>query len=90
MACYTDDQEFQKALKASGNSINETLSSFLAGTHSILKNSSKIPFVWEELVLNHDVGLSTSKEALVAVWQSSANVAAVVAKGLKWVVALVS
>ncbi|KAH7911725.1 N-acetylhexosaminidase [Hygrophoropsis aurantiaca] len=79
--CYTQDTETQQNLKASGQDIEQALSSFTQSTHGALKSMGKTPVVWEEMVLQHDVALSNN--TVVMVWISSQNVGAVAQKGFR-------
>ncbi|KAI0320943.1 N-acetylhexosaminidase [Amylostereum chailletii] len=83
-ACYRDDAETQAALNASGQSLFGALSTFTATTHGALDKVGKTPVVWEEMVLDYNV-TTLSNETVVMTWISSANAAAVAAKGYKLV-----
>jgi len=79
--CYADDQETQASLNSTGKTIEQALDTFTQVTHKALVAKGKTPIVWEEMVLNHNVTLSN--DTVVMVWISSANAAAVAAKGHK-------
>ncbi|KAF8479979.1 N-acetylhexosaminidase [Gautieria morchelliformis] len=78
-ACYSQDNETQAELKASGQTLEQALNTFTQAIHSTLKAAGKTPVVWEEMVLDHNVTLSNDTIAMV--WISSQNVASVVQKG---------
>ncbi|KAI0793023.1 N-acetylhexosaminidase [Irpex lacteus] len=79
--CYTQDEETQKALNSTGKTFEEALSAFTEVSHKALRDLSKTPVVWEEMVLDHNVTLGN--DTLVLVWISSDNVKAVAEKGFK-------
>jgi len=79
--CYTNDTMTQAALNASGHTLEQALSLFTQTTHAAIEYKGKTPVVWEEMVLVHNVTLSNS--TIVMVWISSANAAAVAAKGYR-------
>ncbi|TFY71905.1 hypothetical protein EVG20_g1110 [Dentipellis fragilis] len=81
--CYNQDPETQQALNASGKTLTEALDSFVQATHTAVKAQGKTPVVWEEMVLDYNVTLAN--DTIVMVWISSANAAAVAAKGFKFV-----
>ncbi|EIM86188.1 beta-hexosaminidase [Stereum hirsutum FP-91666 SS1] len=95
MNCYAADEETQVWLNETGKSIAEALSEFVLDTHEVLRNGSgseevngkvvggKTPVVWEEMVLNYNVPLPN--DTVIMVWISSANAAAVAAKGYNFV-----
>lgn len=66
---------------ASNASLNDALSTFVTGVHRALRKIGKVPVVWEEMVLAHDIDLDP--ETIVMVWISSTHVASVVNKGFK-------
>ena len=56
--CYTDDPETQKALAASGKTLEQALDDFTQAEHKALRDVGKTAVVWEEMVLNHQVTLA--------------------------------
>ncbi|PIL35144.1 hypothetical protein GSI_02933 [Ganoderma sinense ZZ0214-1] len=80
--CYEIDAPTQASLKKAGKTLEQALDSFTQTTHNALKAKGKTPVVWEEMVLSHNVTLST-KDTRVLVWISSDNVKAVAEKGYK-------
>ncbi|KAG8857991.1 N-acetyl-glucosamine-6-phosphate deacetylase [Tulasnella sp. 330] len=79
--CYTTDAETQAELTANKQTFEEALSSFTQNTHKALTQAGKIPVVWEEMVLSHNVTLVNG--TVVLVWISSADAALVVEKGFQ-------
>lgn len=79
--CYLDDPETQQALQRSGRTLEQALDVFTQSTHGVLRNAGKTPVVWEEMVLSHNVTLSS--DTVIMVWISSQNVKAVVEKGFR-------
>ncbi|KAH8085951.1 N-acetylhexosaminidase [Cristinia sonorae] len=65
--CYANDTQTQEVLASSGQSIDEALKHFLLHTHEVLQMITPRTVVWQDVVLNHSVGLSTNK-TLVMVW----------------------
>ena len=64
-ACYESDPAFVEALKASGKTYDEALQHFVQKMHDAIRAQGKQPLVWEELVLQHDIGLRET-ETLVS------------------------
>ncbi|KAL5522576.1 hypothetical protein ACEPAG_8593 [Sanghuangporus baumii] len=81
--CFDSDPETQMALNATGMTIEQALSNFTQATHGALIAAGKIPVVWEEMVLEHNVTLSN--ETVVMVWISSQHAANVASKGFRLV-----
>ncbi|KDQ16047.1 glycoside hydrolase family 20 protein [Botryobasidium botryosum FD-172 SS1] len=79
--CYNKDADTQAQLKKNGQNLEQALSTFVLKIHSTLKGKGKTPVVWEEMVIDHPVGVSN--DTIVMVWISSANVRAVVNKGYR-------
>lgn len=79
--CYSEDPAMQATTIASNASLNDALSTFVTGVHRALRKIGKVPVVWEEMVLAHDIDLDP--ETIVMVWISSTHVASVVNKGFK-------
>ncbi|KDQ08352.1 glycoside hydrolase family 20 protein [Botryobasidium botryosum FD-172 SS1] len=79
--CYAKDADTQAQLRKNGQNIEQALSTFVLEVHSTLKDKGKTPVVWEEMVIDHPVGVSN--DTIVMVWISSANVRAVVDKGYR-------
>lgn len=79
--CYTDDEETQASLNATGKTLEQALDTFTQTTHKALIAEGKTPVVWEEMVLVHNVTLNP--DTLVLVWISSDDVKAVAEKGFK-------
>ncbi|KAF7332604.1 Beta-hexosaminidase [Mycena kentingensis (nom. inval.)] len=82
-ACYAQDAQTQADLKKAGQTLEQALGAFVQATHSALASVGKSPVVWEEMVLDHNLKLSNN--TVVMVWISSANAAAVAAKGYRFV-----
>lgn len=59
-ACYAQDPETQKTLNSTGESLEQYLSNFTQASHAALAQEGKIPVVWEEMVLVHNVTLSNN------------------------------
>lgn len=82
--CYTDDAESQETLTSSGRDFSEALSDFTAATHAALRDTSKTPVLWEEMVLEYNITAGTiQNDTLVMVWRSSNNAQSVVEKGYR-------
>ncbi|TFY54309.1 hypothetical protein EVJ58_g8941 [Rhodofomes roseus] len=79
--CYDMDEETQYDLNSTGRTFNEALTDYVRGTHGALAAAGKTPAVWEEMVL--DYNLSLSSDTLVLVWISSDDVKAVVDQGFR-------
>ncbi|KAG9008520.1 N-acetyl-glucosamine-6-phosphate deacetylase [Tulasnella sp. JGI-2019a] len=77
--CYTSDAQTQAELTANQQTFEQALSTFTQETHAALTHAGKIPVVWEEMILDHNVTLVNGTIALV--WISSANAALVAQKG---------
>ncbi|POY75348.1 putative Beta-N-acetylhexosaminidase [Rhodotorula taiwanensis] len=77
--CYLEDPDTSAALEARNVSLDDLLGEFVEGVHSAIRKQGKTPVVWEEMVLNHELGLDA--DVVVMVWISSANVRAVADKG---------
>jgi len=79
--CYTDDAETQQEL--GGRTLNQALDAFTQATHGAIRSLGKTPVVWEEMVLSFN--LTLSNDTIAMVWISSADAAAVAAKGFRFV-----
>ncbi|KAH9953189.1 N-acetylhexosaminidase [Russula dissimulans] len=79
--CYQDDPQTQNDL--GGRTLDQALDSFTRATHGALRELGKTPVVWEEMVLNHN--LTLPNDTIAMVWISSANAAAVAAKGYRFI-----
>jgi len=79
--CYDEDEPTQASLKQRNITLEAALADFVTRTHATLRDNGKTPVVWEELALNHNVGLG--KDVIVAVWKSSGNAQKVAEMGLK-------
>lgn len=69
------------ATVASDAALNAALSTFVTGVHDALRKKGKVPVVWEEMVLAHDIALG--KDTIVMVWISSSHVASVAREGFR-------
>lgn len=63
-ACYSQDNETQAELRASGQTLEQALNNFTHATHNTLQQAGKTPVVWEEMILNHNVTLSNDTIAM--------------------------
>ncbi|KAJ7060864.1 N-acetylhexosaminidase [Mycena amicta] len=81
--CYTQDNQTQSDLAASGKTFAEALDSFTQANHAALRSIGKSAVVWEEMVLANPVTLAN--DTLVLVWISSADVQAVADTGFRLV-----
>ncbi|GJJ15499.1 hypothetical protein Clacol_009777 [Clathrus columnatus] len=79
--CYDDDAETQAELKASGQTLEEALDTFVQATQSTLTKVGKIPIISEEMVL--DYNLTLSNDTIAIVWISSQDVPSVVQRGFR-------
>lgn len=79
--CYADDAQTQRDLN--GRTLEQALDAFTQATHGALTKLGKTPVVWEEMVLNYNLTLSSDTVAMV--WRTSSNAAAVAAKGFRFV-----
>jgi len=79
--CYLDDPETQQEL--GGRTLNQALDAFTQATHGAIRSLGKTPVVWEEMVLSFN--LTLSNDTIAMVWISSADAAAVAAKGFRFV-----
>lgn len=77
--CYNKDAETQAELTKSGQTFEQALSHFVQNGHKTVESFGKIPVVWEEMVLDHNVTLSNN--TVVMVWISAENARAVADKG---------
>ncbi|BGP12495.1 Glucosamine-6-phosphate isomerase (Glucosamine-6-phosphate deaminase) (GNPDA) (GlcN6P deaminase) [Rhodosporidiobolus nylandii] len=68
-ACYLEDPVVSAALEDQSKTIDELLGDFIDGLHGAVRDAGKIPVVWEEMVLNHDLLLGN--DTVVLVWVSS-------------------
>ncbi|KAI1311281.1 hypothetical protein EDD11_003527 [Mortierella claussenii] len=60
------------------------LDTFVTKQHAMLRKSKKIPIVWEEPLLNHNLPvLQHNKDTVIQVWTSAANIKKTVEKGYK-------
>ncbi|KAF8843280.1 N-acetylhexosaminidase [Paxillus ammoniavirescens] len=80
-SCYDADAQTQEILNSTGQTLDQSLSSFTQSTHGALEKLGKTPVVWEEMVLEHNITLSNN--TVVMVWISSQNVEAVAQKGFR-------
>lgn len=55
--CYAEDGVVQGTLNKTGETFEQALDNFTQKTHAALLESGKIPVVWQEMVLNHQVKL---------------------------------
>ncbi|KAG2341533.1 glycoside hydrolase family 20 protein [Suillus weaverae] len=79
--CYANDYPTQLQLNSTGMTLNGALDTFTQVTHAALIAEGKTPVVWEEMVLNWN--LTLANETIVMVWISSADAAAVAARGFR-------
>ncbi|KAG6825266.1 hypothetical protein H0H92_004254 [Tricholoma furcatifolium] len=79
--CYVQDAQTQEELGQSGETLEQALDTFVEGVHEALKAVGKVPVVWEEMVLEHNVTLQ--EDTVVMVWISSEDAAAVVEKNFR-------
>ncbi|KZT74571.1 glycoside hydrolase family 20 protein [Daedalea quercina L-15889] len=79
--CYDMDGETQYDLNSTGRTFEEALTDYVHGTHGALAAAGKTPAVWEEMVLDYNLSLST--DTLVLVWISSDDVKAVADQGFR-------
>lgn len=68
-ACYLEDPETAAAMLANSTTLDSLLSTFVHSLHDAVRKESKIPVVWEEMILKHDLGLKN--DTIVTVWISS-------------------
>ncbi|KAH9907122.1 N-acetylhexosaminidase [Fomitopsis serialis] len=80
--CYDMDEETQYDLNSTGRTFNEALTDYVHGTHGALAAAGKTPAVWEEMVLDYNLSLSTDT-LICQVWISSDDVKAVADQGFK-------
>lgn len=67
--CYLEDPDTSAAVEARDVSLDDLLGEFVEGVHSAIRKQGKTPVVWEEMVLNHELGLDA--DVVVMVWISS-------------------
>ncbi|KAL8283200.1 hypothetical protein RQP46_005978 [Phenoliferia psychrophenolica] len=79
--CYLEDPTMDPTTVASPDALNAALSTFVTGVHDALRKIDKVPVVWEEMVLAHDIALEN--DTIVMVWISSANVNSVALEGYR-------
>ncbi|KAH9983700.1 N-acetylhexosaminidase [Russula compacta] len=79
--CYEDDAQTQRDLN--GRTLDQSLEAFTQATHGAIRKLGKTPVVWEEMVL--DYNLTLPNDTIAMVWISSADAAAVAAKGFRFV-----
>ncbi|KAF6755877.1 beta-hexosaminidase [Ephemerocybe angulata] len=77
--CYREDAQTQKDLKESGKTLEQALDGFTGRVHEAVRGRGKRVVVWEEMALEHQVGLAN--DTVVMVWISSKNAAKVAKKG---------
>ncbi|GAA5873098.1 hypothetical protein JCM3774_000341 [Rhodotorula dairenensis] len=77
--CYLEDPDTAAAMLSRNVTLDQLLGEFVNGIHNVIRRQGKIPVVWEEMVLKHDLQLG--HDVVVTVWISSANVRAVAEKG---------
>ncbi|POW01874.1 hypothetical protein PSHT_12341 [Puccinia striiformis] len=80
--CYEEDEPTQISLHQKNQTFNQALSRFVLSTHETIRRSGKTPVVWEELVLDEGLPLSTD-HTIVSVWRNSSMVHDVIHKGYK-------
>ncbi|KAL1657961.1 glycoside hydrolase family 20 protein [Schizophyllum commune] len=81
MACFEQDEQFQKELNETGKTFDTALDAFIQDVHGTLHDINKTPVVWEEMVLDQNVTLSN--DTIVIVWISSENAAKIAEKNFK-------
>ena len=54
--------------------LDDLLGEFVNGVHGTVRQHDKIPVVWEEMVLNHELNLG--EDTIVTVWISSVSTGA--------------
>jgi len=81
--CYSGDAKSVQLLAASNQTLEQALTPFVLSTHATVHAANKIPTVWEEMAIAHEVGPSLSNDTLVVTWISSDDVTAVVGMGLR-------
>ncbi|KAI5481434.1 beta-hexosaminidase [Pseudohyphozyma bogoriensis] len=79
--CYVDGTVTNSTLRARRMTVDDGVSELVGGAHDALRSEGKVPVVWEEMVLGHDINLAN--DTVVLVWISSANVRSVVDKGFQ-------
>ncbi|KAG6372770.1 glycoside hydrolase family 20 protein [Boletus reticuloceps] len=79
--CYVNDTLTQQQLKSANTTLAGALATFTNITHSALIAEGKTPVVWEEMVLVWN--LTLSKEAIIMIWISSEDAAAVANLGYR-------
>ncbi|KAH8930459.1 glycoside hydrolase family 20 protein [Atractiella rhizophila] len=74
--CYNNDGPTQDLLAAKNWTIEDAVTNFVVKTHQSLAKNGKVPAVWDEIALNHQVGQThqISNESLVIVWRDSSFV----------------
>ncbi|KAL0565696.1 Glucosamine-6-phosphate isomerase (Glucosamine-6-phosphate deaminase) (GNPDA) (GlcN6P deaminase) [Marasmius crinis-equi] len=82
-SCYKDDPQTQQDLKRSGKTLEGALGEFVKGLHGVLNEKGKTGVVWQEMVLDHAIGLRN--DTVVFVWISSADAKSVAQKGYRFV-----
>ncbi|KAL0064301.1 Glucosamine-6-phosphate isomerase (Glucosamine-6-phosphate deaminase) (GNPDA) (GlcN6P deaminase) [Marasmius tenuissimus] len=81
--CYNEDPETQQSLKTSGKTLEQALDGFVRATHDALHKRGKTAAVWQEMALEHQIGLRN--DTVVFVWISSDDAKAVAKKGFRFV-----
>ena len=61
-------------MRSRNATLDDLLGEFVIGTHDTVRQHGKIPVVWEEMVLKHDLHLG--KDTIVTVWISSVSTGA--------------
>ncbi|GAA5964192.1 hypothetical protein JCM8115_002822 [Rhodotorula mucilaginosa] len=77
--CYLEDEDTAAVMRSRNATLDDLLGEFVIGTHDTVRQHGKIPVVWEEMALKHELNLG--KDTIVTVWISSANVRAVAEQG---------
>ncbi|GAA5879825.1 hypothetical protein JCM8547_005776 [Rhodosporidiobolus lusitaniae] len=79
--CYMEDPVTGGVMNSTGASLDDLLMTFVSGLHETVRAAGKTPVVWEEMVLDHPMGLEN--DTVVLVWVSSDNIVKVAEKGYR-------
>ncbi|KAF9168898.1 hypothetical protein BGX20_011083 [Mortierella sp. AD010] len=77
---YMKSKDITRANEGFGQILNR----FISRQHEILRHGNRKPTVWEEPLLNHNLGtLRQNKDTAIQVWTSSQNIKETIQKGYK-------
>ncbi|KAG0366909.1 hypothetical protein BGZ54_004716 [Gamsiella multidivaricata] len=87
--CWNNTDSVVKYMKSKNitrdaSGFDSILNEFVSKQHAMLRKEGKTPVVWEEPLLNHNLKtLQHSKDTVIQVWTSAANIKKTVEKGYK-------